>query len=72
MDRQHRIEEMSETDSVRLGDEPEQWPVAVEAPWPPLLDDLEARLVVAVKQFVGDAAVRGLIGKFPAPQTRTS
>ena len=52
VDREHRVEEVREADAVRLGDEPEQRAVAVEAPRAALLDDLEARLVVAVEQLV--------------------
>ena len=41
VDGEHRIEQMRETDAMRLGDEPEQRAVAVEAPRPPLFDDLQ-------------------------------
>ena len=58
VDRQHRVEEVREADALRLGDEAEERAVAVEAPGPALLDDLEARLVVAVEQLVGDPAGR--------------
>ena len=58
VDREHRIEEVREADAVRLGDEAEERAVAVEAPRAARLDDLEARLVVAVEDLVGDAAVR--------------
>lgn len=55
---------MCETYSLRLCDEPEQRAVAVETPRPALLDDFEARFVVAVKEFVRDLAGRRLIGEF--------
>ena len=58
VDRQHRIEEVREADAVRLGDEAEERAVAVEAPGAALLDDLEARLVVAVEQLVRHLAGR--------------
>ena len=58
MDREHGIEEVREADAVRLGDEAEERAVAVEAPRPALLHDLEARLVVAVEDLVGHAARR--------------
>ena len=61
MDGQHRIEQVRETDAVRLRDEAEEAAVAVEAPRPPDLDHFDAWLVVAVEQLVGDFAVRGLI-----------
>ena len=61
VDREHRVEQVREADAVRLGDEPEQRAVAVEAPGPALLDDLEPRLVVAVEQLVRDLAGRRLV-----------
>ena len=45
------------------GHQPEQRAVAVEAPRPPLGNDLEPGLVVAVEQFVGDRAGRRLVGQ---------
>jgi len=39
---------VSQPDAVRFGDEPEEGAVAVEAPGPTLLHDVEARLVVAI------------------------
>ena len=48
---------------MRLGDQAEQRAVAVEAPGPALLDDLEPRLVVAVEQLVGHLAGRRLVGQ---------
>ena len=39
----------------------EQGAVAVEAPWPPVGDDLEPVFVVAVEQLVGDRAGRRLV-----------
>ncbi len=58
VDREHRIEQVGQADAVRLGDETEQRAVAVEAPRPARLDDLEARLVVPVEDLVRHAAVR--------------
>ena len=63
MDREHRVEEVGEADALRLGDQAEERAVAVEAPGPALLDDLEPRLVVAVEQLVGDLAGRVLVGQ---------
>ena len=63
VDGQHRVEEMREADAMRLGDEPEQVPVAVEAPRPPLRHDLEPRLVVTIEQLVGDLAAGVLVGE---------
>ena len=64
VDGQHRIEEMREADALRLGDQPEERAVAIEAPGAALLDDLEARLVVAVEELVRDLAVGCLVGEF--------
>ncbi len=61
--RQHRVEEMGQADAVGLGDQAEEGAVAVETPGPALLDDLQAGLVVAVEQLVGDLAGRGLVGQ---------
>ena len=63
VDREHRVEEVRQADAVRLGDEAEERAVAVEAPGPALLDDLEARLVVAVEQLVRDLAGGVLVGQ---------
>ncbi len=63
MDGRVRIEEVGEANALGLGDQPEQAPVAVEAPGSPVGDDLEARFVVAIEQFVGDLTVRFLVGQ---------
>ena len=60
---EHGVEEMGKADPLRLGDQAEQGAVAVEAPWPPDLDDLEPGLVVTVQQLVGDLAGRRLVGQ---------
>ena len=54
---EHRIEQMREANALRLGDEPEQRAIPVEAPGPPFFDDFDPRLVVAVEQFVRHLAV---------------
>ncbi|HEX7602594.1 MAG TPA: hypothetical protein VF316_13350 [Polyangiaceae bacterium] len=48
MDREHGVEQVREADPVGFRDEAEQRAVAVEAPRPTLLDDLEPRLVEPV------------------------
>jgi hypothetical protein len=48
VDSKHGIEQVGELDSVGFGDQPEGGALAVEAPRPALLDDLDARLVIAV------------------------
>ena len=55
---------MRQADALRLGDEPEEAAVAVEAPRAALFSDLEPRLVVAVEQLVGDLAGRIFVGQF--------
>ena len=60
---EHRVEQMRQTDTMRLRNEAEQMPVAVEAPRAAVLHDLQARLVMAIKQLVGNAAGRSLVGQ---------
>ena len=64
MDGEHRIEQVRQADALRLGDEAEEFAVAVEAPGPALLDDLEPGFVVTIQQRVPDAARRILVGQF--------
>ena len=71
MYREHRVEQMRETDAMRLRNEAEQMPVAVEAPGAAVLHDLKARLVMTIKQLVGDAAGRVLCRSAPKPRSRT-
>ena len=52
MDRENWIEQMSESDTVRFGNESEQMTVTIKAPGPPHFHDLEPFLIVAVQQFV--------------------
>ena len=56
-DRDVGIEEVRQVDAVRLGDEAEELAVAVEAPGAAHLDELEARLVVAVEEPVAELAL---------------
>jgi hypothetical protein len=58
---EHGIEQVRESDAVRLGDQAEERAIAVEAPRSARLDDLEARLVVAVQDLVRDPAARRAI-----------
>ena len=55
VDRQHRVEQMSQLYSVGLGHEPEEVAVAVEAPGAPLLDDL-ARRDIAINAMAASLA----------------
>ena len=72
VDRQQRVEQVREADALRFGHQPEQRAVAVEAPRPPLGDDLEPGLVVAVEQFVGDRAGLRLCRSARPPPSRTT
>ena len=61
MDGQHRIEQVGQADAVGLGHQSVQGPVAVETPRPASRHDLQARLVVPVEDFIGDAPIRATI-----------
>ena len=71
VDRDHGVEQVREADAVGLEYEAEERAAAVEAPGPPLLRDLQARLVVAVEELVldlpGRRLVRQLQGVVPEP-----
>jgi hypothetical protein len=58
-----RVEEIREVDALRLADELERLPVAVECPGLPLLHDREPRLVVAVDEALGDLPIGRAIGQ---------
>jgi hypothetical protein len=51
---QERIEQVGQTDAMRLRNQPEQPPVPIEAPRAALFHYLQAQFVMAVKQLVGD------------------
>jgi hypothetical protein len=57
MNREHGVEEVRQADAVGFRDEAEEGAVAVEAPGSARFDHCEARLVVAVEDLVGDAAI---------------
>ena len=59
----HRIEQMRQTDTMRFGNQSEQMPVAVEAPRAAVLHNLEARLVMAIEQFIGNTASWSFVGQ---------
>jgi len=46
------IKQMCKTDPMRLGNEPKQSPIAIEAPRPSQLDNLNPRLLVTVQKFI--------------------
>jgi hypothetical protein len=56
VDGENGVEQVCEANPLRLGYQPEQAAVAVEAPRPSLFDNLEPRLVIAIQQFVRDLA----------------
>jgi hypothetical protein len=62
VDCQNWIEQVREVDAVRFRDQAKETAVAVETPGPALLDDLKARLIMAVEQLVGDAPSGIFIG----------
>ena len=62
-DRDVRVEEVGEIDPLRLAGQLEGFPVAVEGPGLPFLDDRQARLVLAVDEALGHGAVGGPVGQ---------
>ena len=63
MHREHRVEEMRKTYALSLRYQAEECAIAIEAPWPALLDQFQARLIVAIDQLVSDLAGGGLVGQ---------
>ena len=61
VNREYWVEQVSQTDALGFGDQPEQRAIPVEAPGPADLRDLEAGLVVPVEQLVGDFAGRRFV-----------
>jgi hypothetical protein len=61
VDRQQRIEQVSEPDAVRLRNEPEQPSIAVEAPRPASSHNLEGRLAISKQNLRADMADAALI-----------
>src|SRR5579859_7886989 len=64
MDGKERIEEVGELDAVRLGDEPEEGSVSVEAPGLALGDDVDCRLAVPIEKLVAELPGGVLVGNF--------
>lgn len=63
MNRENWIEEVGQSDAMCFGDEPEDIAVAIEAPRPSLLDEFEARFVVAVEKDVRHLPRRIFVGE---------
>src|SRR2546422_6376736 len=55
---------MRKPDAVCFRDKAEEAAVAVETPWPTLLDQFETRFIVAVQEHVCHATSRVLVGEF--------
>ena len=64
MDRQHRVKQVGKPDSLRFGYEAKQRAIAVEAPWPALLYQVEPGFGVAIQQLVRKLAGGCLVGQF--------
>lgn len=62
-DRQDRVEQVREANSLSFGDQAKERPVAIEAPGAAEFHNLDPRLVVAVEQLVGHLASRRLVGQ---------
>ena len=67
--REDRVEEVCQADAMRLGDEPKQSAVAVEAPRPTQLHHFYPLLVVTIQQLVGDLALWRLVGQLKGFRT---
>jgi hypothetical protein len=61
VDRENRIEEVGEVDSVGLGDQAESGAIAVKAPGPAVLENVQPGFVVPVEQLIGNLASGRLI-----------
>jgi hypothetical protein len=57
------VEQVRQTDTMRLRNKSEQMPVTVEAPRATVLHYFEARFVMAIEQLVGNAASRPFVGE---------
>ena len=56
MDGKDRVEEVRQSNTMRLRNEAKKMAITIEAPRAAMLHYLEARFVMAVKQLVGDTA----------------
>ena len=65
VDRQDRVKQVREPNPLCLGDQPEEGPIAVEAPRASgLLYQLQARLVVSGEELAANPAIQCLISQF--------
>src|SRR5207248_3794498 len=63
VNRENRIKQMREADAMSLRHKPERASIAIEAPGPAHLDDLQPGLVVPVEELIFDLAGRVLKGE---------
>src|ERR1700751_4748219 len=63
MHSEHWVEQMRQTDTMRLGNQAKQVPFAVEAPGATVFYDFKAPLVVTIEQLVGNTASWRLVGQ---------
>src|ERR1700748_3560989 len=64
MNGKHRVEQMRQTDTMRLRNQSEQMPVAIAAPRAAVLHNFKMRLVIAIEQFIGNTARWSFVGQF--------
>ena len=64
VDRQRGVEQMGELDTQRLRHQPKEIAVAVDAPWPPLLDDLQPRFVLPVEDLAAQLTAGRSVDEF--------
>jgi hypothetical protein len=64
MHSQDRVKKMGEANAMGFGDEAKEAAIAIKAPGSTLLNDLKARFIVAIEQFIGDFASSGFVGEF--------
>jgi hypothetical protein len=64
MDCEHGIKEVGEADALRLGHEPEEGPISVEAPGPAKLGEIQTWFIASVQEGVGDPPRGVFIGEF--------
>jgi len=63
VDREYRVEEVRQANTVSLGDEPQELSVSVERPRTAAARYLQSGLVMPVEKLVGDLPRRVLVGK---------
>jgi hypothetical protein len=69
MDRQERIEQVSEANTVRLRNQPEKVGIAIEAPRLAGFHYFEVALAVTIYQFIGQLPFAVFVGQFDGDRT---